>query len=79
MRTISDIIKAAGGARAIELATGGAISKDAVYKWPTIGIVDRHWPILIERAGTTPEELYMANKLVRSDPGGPMHSNDDAG
>lgn len=65
MRTISDIIRSAGGARGIEAATEGRIKSDAVYKWPGIGIPDRHWPTLIDLAGTTPDELFEANKAAR--------------
>jgi hypothetical protein len=63
---ITLIIKQAGGAAAIADASGGAIKKDAVYKWPAIGIPDRHWPILIERAGITAQDLYAANLAARS-------------
>ena len=67
MRTISEIIKAAGGARSIEKATNGEIKKDAIYKWASNGVVDRHWPILIELAGASPDELFAANRLVRDE------------
>jgi hypothetical protein len=65
MRTISDIIRDAGGARAIHEASGGAFSADAVYKWLSIGIPDRHWPLLIRLSGATPEELFKANSAAR--------------
>lgn len=63
--TIAQIIKQAGGATAIADASAGAIKKDAVYKWPSIGVPDRHWQILIERAGVTAEQLYAANLAAR--------------
>lgn len=65
MRTVSEIIDAAGGPKAISEASGGKVKPDAVYKWPSIGIQDRHWPILIERANATPEELFAANLSAR--------------
>lgn len=65
MRTISEIIKDAGGARVIADASDGAIQRDAVYKWPGSGIPDRHWSVLIDLAGATPDELYEANRAVR--------------
>lgn len=65
MRTIPEILKAAGGAKGISEASGGTITKDAVYKWPTIGIPDRHWGLLIDLTETTPEELYRANATAR--------------
>jgi len=66
MRTISEIIKAAGGAKAIEAASCGSITTDAVYKWPGIGIPDRHWETIIPLAGSSPDELYAANIAARS-------------
>lgn len=64
--TIPQIIKKAGGAAAIADASDGAIKKDAVYKWPAIGIPDRHWSILIDRAGVSAEQLFSANVAARS-------------
>lgn len=64
--SISDIIERAGGASAIAEASKGRIKKDAVYKWPSIGIPDRHWPILIQRANVTAEQLYAANLAARA-------------
>lgn len=66
MRTISEIIKAAGGARGISEATEGAVKVDAIYKWQTIGVPDRHWPILIQLGGSSPDELFEANRIARS-------------
>ena len=65
MRTVAEIIKDAGGPRAIHEASGGSITKDAVYKWPQIGISDRHWAILIDLAGASPGELFEANRMAR--------------
>lgn len=65
MRTIKDIIADAGGPKAITAEANETFAIDAVYKWPTIGIPDRHWPILIKLATTTPEELFEANRLAR--------------
>lgn len=66
MRRVSEIIEAAGGAQAIEIASAGQISRAAVYKWPGIGIPDRHWPVLIRLADTNAEELFRANLAARS-------------
>lgn len=65
MRTILEIIKAAGGHQAVSAATGGKIKPDAVRKWPQIGVPDRHWPVLIELAQATPDELFEANRVAR--------------
>ena len=70
MRTLSEIIKAAGGARGIEEASAGEIKRDAVYKWPQIGIPDRHWETVIRLAQSSPEELYQANLAARAPNGG---------
>jgi hypothetical protein len=66
MRTISEIIKDAGGARKIQEASGGSFTTDAVYKWNEIGIPDRHWPLLVDLAQATPDELFEANIKARS-------------
>jgi len=68
MRTIKDIITDAGGPKAITAEANDAFAIDAVYKWPTIGIPDRHWPILIKLAATSPDELFEANRLARTTP-----------
>lgn len=65
IRTISDIIRDAGGAAAVAAATDGKVKKDAVYKWPSIGIPDRYWHVLADLAGATPDELYAANQTAR--------------
>ncbi len=63
MRTIPEIIAAAGGLKVVAEKTG---LKDGVRKWPEIGIPDRYWAILIELLpGLTAEELYAANLVVR--------------
>lgn len=66
MRNITDIIKAAGGAKAIHEASNGAITRDAVYKWPSIGVPDRHWVLLMSLTETSADELYSANRMARS-------------
>lgn len=65
MRTVADIIKDCGGAARIAEESRGAIKKDAVYKWPTIGVPDRHWPLLRRLTTVTPEELFEANVAAR--------------
>jgi hypothetical protein len=70
MRSLVEIIEAAGGAKSIEAATSGTIKRDAVYKWPQIGIPDRHWEVIIPLAGSSAEELYQANRIARSGEGG---------
>lgn len=65
-RTISDIIKAAGGPAKVADASSGVVSVDAVYKWPKIGIPDRHWPLVMPLAGASAEEMLAANVAARS-------------
>lgn len=66
MRTITEIIKAAGGARVVAEALKSDLTKDAVYKWAQIGIPDRHWETVIRLADSSPEELYQANLAARA-------------
>lgn len=69
VKTVRDIIKAAGGPAAIaeaSEATDGRVSIEAVYKWPTIGIPDRHWPLIMPLAGATADEMLAANVAARS-------------
>jgi hypothetical protein len=65
MRTIPQIIKAAGGARKIAVASKGTVTAEAVYKWSKNGIPDRHWPIVMPLSGATANELLRANVAVR--------------
>lgn len=74
MRTITQIIEAAGGAPFLSKSFGTTIKNgeeipvvniSTVYKWQTIGIVDRHWEHIIPLASTSPQELYEANQLCR--------------
>lgn len=63
--SVSDIIKKAGGAATIALMSKGAVKKDAVYKWPAIGIPDRHWGPIIKVTGLQAGDLYRANQNAR--------------
>jgi len=66
--TITEIIERAGGPGAIAracVAAGAKLTKDAVYKWPHIGIPDRHWPIIIALTSCDPLSLYIANCAAR--------------
>lgn len=64
--TISDIIERAGGAE--KIAPACKLKKDAIYKWPGIGIPDRHWSKIIDLAEgkVTVQMLYEANRAARS-------------
>ncbi|WP_398471532.1 carph-isopro domain-containing protein [Tardiphaga sp.] len=66
MRTVSTIIKDAGGPLAIATASAGTVSVEAVYKWPKIGIPDRHWPTVMPLAAATAAEMLAANVAARS-------------
>lgn len=66
-RTVRDIIKAAGGPMAIAAASDGSVTAEAVYKWPHIGIPDRHWTFLLPLAGATPDEMLAANVAARAE------------
>ena len=62
---ILTIIETAGGRDEIANATG--VTADAIYKWPKIGIPDRHWGDLIRLSGNklTPAILHAANQKAR--------------
>ena len=63
--TVRSIIASAGGAAAIETASNGSLQRGAVYKWPQIGIPDRHWPLLMRLSGASADEMLAANQLAR--------------
>lgn len=78
--TLKEIIERAGGAKVIVEAINAAgarltVGKDgqpkpltieAVYKWASIGVPDRYWPVLIERAEVTAQDMLDANLAARS-------------
>ncbi len=69
--TVKEIIKLAGGAAKIAEASAASVipekvSAEAVWKWPKIGIPDRHWPIIRGLCDVTAEELYQANVAARA-------------
>lgn len=66
-KTVRDIIRDAGGPQALADASKGVITVDAVYKWQTIGIPDRHWPLVMPLSGATADELLAANVRARSE------------
>lgn len=63
--TVQEIIAKAGGPRVIAEASGGVIGVEAPYKWPKIGIPDRHWPLVMRLSGATADELLKANMAAR--------------
>jgi len=66
MRTISELIKAAGGPAKIADSVPEAITVDAVYKWQRIGIPDRYWPVVMRLANASADEMLAANVTARS-------------
>jgi hypothetical protein len=65
-RSIPQIIADAGGPHAISAALNGAVTPDAVTKWPRIGIPDRHWIFIIPLAKSSADEMMAANLAARS-------------
>jgi hypothetical protein len=65
-KTVKDIIEAAGGPKVVAEACGPSVSVDAVYKWPRIGIPDRHWPHILPLAGASAAEMLAANIAARA-------------
>jgi hypothetical protein len=63
-RTVEDLIKAVGGRKAAAGLTGSG--GYAPYKWPKIGIPEKHWPVFIEHAGASPDEIFAANQRARA-------------
>jgi hypothetical protein len=75
--TIPDLIKQAGGPKAIALAsrkTKHRVSFYAVQKWAVRGIPDEHWELIMGLAGVSLEEIYRANQEFRSRPKPPRAS-----
>lgn len=65
-RSVKEILDAAGGPAKIAEASAGAVSVEAVYKWPKIGVPDRHWSILMGLCNVAADELYAANLDARA-------------
>lgn len=76
--SISEIIRAAGGARAIVAAMaedGTDMTVWAVYRWSRHGIPDTHWRVIMRLApGVTESVIYRANEALRR---APLAGNDD--
>lgn len=76
--TISQIIRAAGGARAIVAAMakdGTIMTRWAVYRWSRHGIPDTHWRVIMQLApGVDESMIYRANEALRRPP---LAGNDD--
>lgn len=82
MRTVSDIIVSCGGPENIEARSGVKLVKSgtkagqevpvvshwAVRKWESIGIPERHWPLVMKLTRTNVKELYAANEAARAVP-----------
>jgi hypothetical protein len=64
LRTVREIVDAAGGAVSLSPVLG--VTPDAIYKWDSIGIPDRHWPKLIPIAASNAAELLAANIAART-------------
>lgn len=76
--TTSQIIRAAGGARAIVAAMakdGTIMTRWAVYRWSRHGIPDTHWRVIMQLApGVDESMIYRANEALRRPP---LAGNDD--
>jgi hypothetical protein len=71
MKTVRDIIAAAGGPREIARAAKKSRYKlvaKSVYDWPTIGIPEKHWATILKLADVSVAELHQANEAVRARP-----------
>lgn len=61
---VKAIIDKAGGAVAVAGAIDG-IKADAVYKWTRNGIPEWHWQRLMDLTGTSLNDIYEANRVLR--------------
>ena len=72
VKTIRDIIAAAGGEQAIvdaSEATSRSIGRDAVRKWAKkFGIPAWHWPLVMRLSGATESEMLAANEALKVRP-----------
>lgn len=67
-QTVSDLIKAAGGASAVQAElerAGSSLTRDAIYKWQKTGIPDRYWSVIMALADCGADGLYRANCIAR--------------
>lgn len=62
---ISEIIKKAGGPDAIAEKSAGKLTRWAVYKWAGNGVPDQHWPLLMEMANVSADDMLAANVSIR--------------
>lgn len=66
LRSVREIIEAAGGAPAIAKASEGTVTVDVVYKWQqNRRIPDNHWPLVMPLASATADEMLAANLAAR--------------
>lgn len=63
-------IIARGNVHKISEASGEAgrpITVKGIYKWHSIGIPQKHWPVVMRLADVTETELYEANRQLEQD------------
>lgn len=68
MKTIDDLIRAAGGPKAISEASARTlfpVGDAAVHKWRYRGIPDDHWDLLAELAGVSVVTIHRINRATR--------------
>lgn len=68
MNTVSEIIIACDGRQSIAdaiLSEGSEISSDAVRKWESNGIPEKHWRVISSLCGATAEQLHSINEALR--------------
>lgn len=68
MKTIHEIIAACGGSERIAKEAKKRkvkLSEWGVKKWPSIGIPEKHWDMIIDLCGSSIEELYRVNRATR--------------
>ena len=65
---IFDVIKRCGGPLKIKDESAGTIESDRTpYKWPRVGIPERHWSLITRLSGVEAPELHELNERARQE------------
>lgn len=71
MMTIRDIVKLCGGAEAVASSIASSMGRaekrftsNAVYKWYSNGIPERHWSVIRRMSGVQAEQIHAANQAL---------------
>jgi len=68
VRTVDDLIRLAGGAKALSEESANStkrVGTYAVHKWRRNGIPDEHWELFLRIPGVSADTIYRANAALR--------------